>query len=103
MEGSVNKQLKRHSTWFREVSTLITANILMSFTTMRIASLRLNSEDVVLALMTFVKRMPKTVTGCLSVGPRMKYYLKYRCPKPGCAVGVIDFPDKAGTLIRTTT
>ncbi len=79
---------------------MITVSILMSFTTARIRQSQVATpKDALLALMTVVERVQKPVTGCLSVEPRMTYYLKYRCPKPGCAVDVIVFPDKAGYTV----
>ncbi len=76
---------------------MITANILMSFTTMRNRQSRVTTpKDFVPALMMLVERVEKPATGRLSVGPKVKYYLKYRCLKPGRAVGAIALPGKAG-------
>ncbi len=44
----------------------------------------------------FVETVQKSTAGRRFNGPTMKYYLKYRCPKPVCAFGVVPFLDKAG-------
>ncbi len=56
-----------------------------------------------LALMTFVKREQIPVRYRLSAGPILKEYLKNRCLKPGCPVGVVVFAGKPGTLTREST
>ncbi len=79
------------------MATVITADILISFATMRNRQSQVTTpNDIVLALMTSVERVQQPTTGRLSVRPGMKYYLKYRCPMPVCAVGLDLFLDEAG-------